>query len=67
MEYTLVVEFDRATRHYTITVPGLPIVVDAKNKRTAIKDTKEAIALYLEAAGTNASPALDAELVTVKV
>jgi hypothetical protein len=67
MEYQLVVEFDAKTRHYTVTVPGLPIVVDAKNKRTAIKAAKDAIALYREAAGTSGESALHAELVTVKV
>lgn len=35
VEYPVVLEFDPETKHYTGTVPGLPIVVDAKNKRSA--------------------------------
>lgn len=48
MEYQVVLEFDAETKHYTATVPGLPIVVDAKNKRSAIKMAREAIAIFLE-------------------
>lgn len=66
MEVQVVLERDAATRHYTATVPGLPIVVDATSKRQALKLAREAVALYL--AETNASlPPITAELVTVKV
>lgn len=67
MEYQVVLEFDAETRHYTASVPGLPIVVDSKNKRTAIKLAREGIELYLEEVDGVAPPAIHAELVTVKV
>ena len=66
MEYQVVLEFDARTRHYMVSVPGLPIVVDGTNKRTALKLAREAIALYLEETGTE-NPPIPAELVTVKV
>lgn len=66
MEYQVVLEFDADTRRYTASVPGLPIVVDSKNKRTAIKLAREAIALYLHESGLDAPP-IHAELVNVKV
>ena len=59
-------EFDAQTRHYTASVPGLPIVVDATNKRTATKLAREAIALYLDETGAEPIQ-VHAELVTVKV
>lgn len=67
MDYQVVLEHDEETRHYTASVPGLPIVVDSKNKRTAIKLAREAIALYLSELGDAATPRIHAELVTVKV
>jgi len=68
VEYQVVLEFDAASRHYTASVPGLPIVVDSKNKRSAIKLAREAIALFLDVAGKTASTSsIHAELVTVKV
>ncbi len=67
MEYQVVLERDAETRHYTATVAGLPIVVDATNKRTAIRLAREAIAIYLEAAHVDSPPSVRAELVTVKV
>lgn len=67
MDYQVVLEFDDGTRHYTASVPGLPIVVDSKNKRTAIKLAREAIAMYLEELGEADAPRIHAELVTVKV
>lgn len=66
MEYQVVLERDEATKHYTATVAGLPIVVDAATKRAALKMAREAIGLYLEEAGPQA-PTVHAELVTVKV
>lgn len=66
MEYQVVLERDEATRHYTASVPGLPIVVDATNRRQAISMARQAIGLYLEEAG-RAAPAVHAEVVTVKV
>lgn len=66
MEYQVILERD-ATRHYTATVPGLPIVVDAKTKREALKLAKEAIALYAEEANLKVAPSIHAELVTVNV
>ena len=67
MEYQVVLEFDAETHHYTASVPGLPIVVDSKNKRTAIKLAREAIALYLDVVDGERPPSIHAELVTVKV
>lgn len=70
VEYQVVLEFDPETKHYTGTVPGLPIVVDAKNKRSALKLAREAIAFYLEdadSAGIPAARPLQAEVVKVKV
>jgi predicted RNase H-like HicB family nuclease len=67
VEYQVVLEYDAETKHYTASVPGLPIVVDAKQKRSAIKLAREAIAIYLEDAGEDARPHVSAEVVTVKV
>jgi hypothetical protein len=67
VEYQVVLEFDARSRHYTASVPGLPIVVDSKNKRTALKLAREAIALYLEETGVEVVPHIHTELVTVKV
>lgn len=67
MQYQVVLEFDSETRHYTVTVPGLPIVVDSKNKRSAIKLAREAIELYLEETGVSGTPTVHAEVVSVKV
>lgn len=67
MEYQVILERDAATRHYTATVPGLPVVVDAMTKREALKLAKEAIALYAEEANLKSAPAIHAELVTVNV
>lgn len=70
VEYQVVLEFDPETRHYTGRVPGLPITVDSKNKRTAVKMAREAIGIYLEEVGLDVVPPdklIQAELVTVKV
>lgn len=67
VQYQVVLEFDAETRHYTATVPGLPIVVDATSKREALKLAREAIAYYVEDAGAPAAPSIHAEVVTVKV
>lgn len=67
MEYQVVLEYDPETKHYTGTVPGFPIVVDAKNKRAAVKMAREAIALFLDETGAEAPRAFHAEVVTVKV
>ena len=67
VEYQVVLEFDAETRHYTATVPGFPIVVDSKNKRSAIKLAREAIELYLEETGASTAPTVHAEVVSVKV
>jgi predicted RNase H-like HicB family nuclease len=66
MEFQVVLERDGLTRHYTATVAGLPIVVDATSKREALRMAREAIGLYLEEAGPQ-TPSVHAELVTVKV
>jgi predicted RNase H-like HicB family nuclease len=61
MQFQVVLERDEATRHYTASVPGLPIVVDATNKRDAISMAREAIGLYLEETG-RATQSVRAEL-----
>ncbi len=67
MQYQVVLEFDEESRHYTATVPGLPIVVDATSKREALKLAREAIAYYVEDVGAQSAPSIHAEVVTVKV
>jgi predicted RNase H-like HicB family nuclease len=67
MEYQVVLEYDTETRHYTASVPGLPIVVDSTNKRVALKLAREAIALFLEEAAPGVTPSIRTELVNVKV
>lgn len=67
MEFQVVLERDAGSRHYTATVPGMPIVVDATTKREAFKLAREAIALYHDETGATGPPAVHAELVTVKV
>lgn len=67
VDVQVVLEYDAESKHYTASVPGLPIVVDAKQKRTAIKLAREAIAIYLEEAGLDKTPPISAEVVTVKV
>lgn len=66
MEFQVVLEQDADSRHYTATVPGLPIVVDAKSKRTAIRLAREAIDLYFKTSGPHAQT-IHAELVKVRV
>lgn len=46
MRYRIVLEYDRETRSYTSTVPGLPIVADASSEKEAVRFAKEAIAWY---------------------
>ncbi len=67
MEYQVVLERDAASRHYTASVPGLPIVVDATSKRQAIRLARDAIALYIEETRGPHAQTVHAELVTVKV
>jgi hypothetical protein len=67
MEFQVVLERDAATRHYTATVPGLAIVVDAMSKRKAISLAREAIGIYLQETRGQKTPSIHAELVTVKV
>ena len=55
MRYRIVLEYDRETRSYTATVPGLPIVVDASSEKEAVKLAKEAIAWYRGEAGASKS------------
>jgi len=56
VDYQIVIEHDPETRGYTATVPGLPIVVDASSEEEAVRLAKEAIALYLEEAGSPPKP-----------
>lgn len=67
MDDQVVLEKDAEARHCTASVPGLPIVVDAGTKRKALALVKEAIELYLEETRQATAPAIEAELVTVKV
>jgi predicted RNase H-like HicB family nuclease len=67
VQYQVVLEYDAETKHYTASVPGLPIVVDAKSKREALKLAREAIAFFLESSGVPPPAAIHAEVVTVKV
>ena len=67
MDYQVVLERDEASRHYTATVPGLPIVVDAATKRQAVRLVREAIELYIEETRDSRSQTVRAEVVTVKV
>ena len=48
MRYQVVLEYDPETGHYAVTVPGLPIFVDAESEREARKLVKEAISFYLD-------------------
>jgi predicted RNase H-like HicB family nuclease len=66
MQYQVVLEREESSRHYTATVPGMPIIVDATSKREALRLAREAIELFLEE--TQLAPtAVHAELVNVKV
>jgi len=71
MRYRIVLEYDRETRSYTATVPGLPIVVDASSEKEAVKLTKEAISWYRAEAGATksapAEPPVQVKIVTVDV
>lgn len=67
MDYLVFLEKDGETKHYTATVAGLPIVVDATSKKEAISMAKEAIEIYNEETRQHATPTIHAELVTVKV
>ena len=67
MDYQVVLERDEASRHYTATVPGLPIVVDAATRRQAVRLVREAIGLYVEETREPRSQTVHAEVVTVKV
>ncbi|MHB8603806.1 MAG: type II toxin-antitoxin system HicB family antitoxin [Thermoplasmatota archaeon] len=70
MDFQVVLERDPETRSYTGSVPGLPIVIDAKTKRSALKMVKEAIAFYLEDAAELGIPRpkpVEAQLIKVKV
>jgi predicted RNase H-like HicB family nuclease len=46
MRYKVVVEYDPETRHYTASVPGLPVFADAKTERSVLRLAREAIAFY---------------------
>ncbi len=48
MKYSVLIEHDPESGHYTGTVSGLPVVVDAKTEREALRLAREAIQLYLE-------------------
>ena len=67
MEFQVVLERDGETRHYTASVPGMPIVVDATSKRRAISLARRAIGIYIEETRGQKTPSIHAELVTVKV
>jgi predicted RNase H-like HicB family nuclease len=67
MEYQVILERDADAKRYTASVSGLPIIVDAKTKREALKLAKEAITLYAEETNVKSAPAIHAELVTVNV
>jgi predicted RNase H-like HicB family nuclease len=66
MQVQVVLERDAETKRYTATVPGLPVVVDARTKKDAVKLVREAIELYVEET-KGALPTVEAELVTVNV
>lgn len=67
MEYQVVLERDDGSRHYTASVPGLPIVVDATSKKEALRLARQAISLYLEQTHGPHAQTIHAELVTVRV
>lgn len=49
MRFTVVLEHDSETGHFTATVPGMPgIVVDAKSERSALKLVREAIEMAMK-------------------
>lgn len=75
MRYSVVVEYDPGTGHFTATVPGLPnIVVDAKTESAALKMARGAIEFDLgeKEASTKGrklrhAPPLRAKIVSVDV
>lgn len=70
MDVEGVVEYDPETKSYTGTVPGLPVVVDAKSKRSAIRMLRDAVMFYFEdvqSTGAKAAKPGHAELVKIKV
>lgn len=48
MQYEVVLERDDATGAVTATVPGLPIVVDAKSEREALAQAREVIKFWFD-------------------
>lgn len=70
VSYTIVVEFDPTTGHYTATVPGYHIVADAKSERTVIRMAAKAIRMYNEESASKSqqlAPPLRAKLVSVDI
>lgn len=72
MKFQVVVQYDPGTESYTVTVPGLPIVVDADSEREALQLVKESLQWYLEdTKGGRAMPhperPVRAKVVTVEV
>ena len=72
MKYQVVLEYDAAGKSVTATVPGLPIVVEGKNERDALKLVREAIAFYFESETARPPTSVKetpvrAKLVTVEV
>ncbi len=70
MQYQVLVERDPDTKAFTATVPGLPIVVDARSRKDALRLVKEGLSLYHdEMKASRRSPNVErpakAELVTV--
>jgi predicted RNase H-like HicB family nuclease len=66
MDIQVVLERDAESKHYTATVPGLPIVVDATSRREALRLAREAVALYVEETQSDL-PTITAEVVSIKV
>lgn len=71
MKYSVVLEHDPETGHLTGTVSGLPIFVDAKSRKEALRLAREAIKIFLEGEASGHVPhperPVRAEVVKVEV
>ncbi len=66
VEYDIVVEYDPVTRRYAASVAGLPIFVDGRTEKEAIRLAREGIDFYLDEGGETEPPAR-VKVVTVDV
>lgn len=67
MKYQVVVEYDPPGKYYTATVPGMPIVVESRTERGALKLAREAIQIHREKVAKSRPPISEEPPVRAKV